>query len=82
MRKPILSIGGNGAVQNLMHRLNAGWHVDGKNPEAIKSALKELYFSGKSGILTCETDPKEIACFHRRKETQQLVKCFDKAILS
>ena len=81
MRKPILSIGGNGAVQNLMHRLNAGLHVDGKNPEAIRSALKELYFSGKSGTLTCETDPKEIACFHRRKEAQQLAKCFDKAIL-
>ena len=82
MRKPILSIGGNGAVQNLMHQLNAGRHVDGKNPEAIRDAIKELYFSGKSGTLTCETDPKEIARFHRRKETQQLIKCFDKAILS
>ncbi len=82
MRKPILSIGGNGAVQNLMHRLKAGWHIDGKNPQAILCALKELYVSAKSGTLACETDPEEIAYFHRRKETQQLVKCFDKAISS
>ena len=82
MRKPILSIGGNGAVQNLMGRLNAGWHVDGQDPEAILVALKELYFAGKSGTLVCQTDPMEIAQFHRRTETQQLANCFDKAIES
>ena len=82
MRKPILSIGGDGAVQNLMRRLKAGRHVASQDPESILVALKEFYFAGKSGTLVCQTDPTEIAQFHRRKETQQLANCFDKAIES
>jgi len=82
MRKPILSIGGDGAVQNLMWRLKAGRHVAGQDPEGILIALKELYFAGKYGTLACQTSPTEIAQFHRRKETQQLANCFDKAIES
>tara|TARA_B100001250_G_scaffold81322_1_gene66939 strand:- start:185 stop:1477 length:1293 start_codon:yes stop_codon:yes gene_type:complete len=82
MRKPILSIGGDGAVQNLMWRLKAGRHVAGQDPEEILIALKEFYFAGKHGTLACQTDEAEIAQFHRRKETQQLANCFDKAIES
>ena len=80
MRKPILSIGGDGAVKNLLCRLNAGRHVNGQDTAAIVGALKEFYFAGRRGILTCKTNTSEIAQFHRGRETQQLADYFDKAI--
>lgn len=82
LRRPILSLGGSGAVGRLVAEMEAGMHVLGDDVEAVCAALVKLCDAHERGELPTGADEKALRPFHRRALTRVLANCFDEVIES
>ena len=78
--RPILSLGGCGAVGRIVTELQAGIHVPGDNADAVCAALKSLCNEHERGILPVGASEEALRPFHRRSLTRALAECFDSVI--
>ncbi len=80
LRRPILSLGGSGAVGRLVTELGAGMHVRGDDVEAVCTVLGQLYAAYECGELSEGADEDALRPFHRRALTRALANCFDEVL--
>lgn len=78
--RPILSLGGCGAVGRLVTALQAGVHVPGDDADAVCAALKSLCDAHERGALPVGVDEEALRPYHRRWLTHSLAECFDSVI--
>ena len=78
--RPILSLGGCGAVGRIVTELHAGMHVPGDDADAVCAALKSLCNGHERGILPVGASEEALRPFHRRSLTRALAECFDSVI--
>ena len=78
--RPILSLGGRGAVGRLITELKAGIHVPGDDTDAVCAALKSLCGAHERGALPAGVNEEALRPFHRRSLTHALAACFDSVI--
>ncbi len=75
--RPILSLGGHGAVERLVTELGAGLHVSGDDVDAVCAALKTLYGEYAEGTLSVDVPERALHGFERSALTRELADCFD-----
>ena len=78
--RPILSLGGRGAVGRIVTELQAGMHVPGDDTDAVCVALKSLCDAHERGTLPVGMSEEALRPFHRRSLTHALAECFDSVI--
>jgi glycosyltransferase involved in cell wall biosynthesis len=76
-RRPILAAVPEGDARDLITRARAGWCVDPRDVNAIKSLLKELIQQKMAGTLVTNPDDRVIQQYDRRYLTGQLAGVFD-----
>jgi len=77
VRKPILATIPEGDAQDVIQRARAGWCLDPRNVDAIKSLLEDLIARKKAGDIRSTLDEQYIQRFERRELTRQLAALID-----